>query len=213
MNESLAIEKRLIIDNNKNTYMSLQHVYKYLFERYLVSKVNLKRYNDLIKNSELDFGVPHPTQEQLATNLKEYLSFEYIYVINNFFIEKLELNDLDLLKEYLKKGTFEFNSKMQKFVERTYKDVIKNNYHKGEYTDKKYSVCYGAAIPSNFAYNDELVLKILYSKNKIKLADNDFLKNMREKEKFLNEIIMLLKQEVLTRLGISCSVLVEKIYS
>jgi len=100
---------------------------------------------------------------------------------------------------------------MHNLIERTYKDVIKDNFYNGKYIENLYYICYGNDIPSNFAKNNELVLKIIYSRNKKKLSDLEFIQNMKEKEKFLLEISESIKKTVKSKLGINCTILIEKI--
>lgn len=211
MNENLAIQKGLIINGNNERYVYIQNIYKYFFEKYLLEKINILHYNNLIKDSNLDFGVPHPTKEELATNLNEYFNFEYIYLINSFFVEKLSIEQINMLVECSIRKDFAFSLEIREMIESTYKEVIRKNFFKGEYVDKRYKVCYGAVTSSNFANNDELVLKILYSRNTKQLSDSEYIVNIKEKKKYLNDLTKLLKEEILSKLGVECTVLIEKI--
>ena len=208
MNKELAIQKGLIINNNNSKYIKLENTYKYLFEYWLVSQVNLKKYNQEIKNSRLDFGIPNPTSNQLISGLNEYLNLEYIYIINNFFIEKLDINDINILNNYSQE---EPNEKEIDLIKRTYKEIIKNNYFHKEYTDKIYNICYGYAIPSNFAPNNNLVLKIYYSKNKYELDNEKFIENISLKKDFLNRISENITKDIKNKLDIDVTIMIEKI--
>ena len=53
-------------------------------------------------------------------------------------------------------------------IEKTYKDVIYDNYIHGQYQDIICKVCYGPVVPFNFVDNNALVFKIYYGKNTIK---------------------------------------------
>lgn len=210
MNEKLAIQKGLIINGNKDIYISIQNIYKYFFEKYLTTKINMSNYNNLIKTSKLYFGIPHPRTCELVTNLNEYFGFEHIYMLNNFFVEKLDIEQIKLLMDS-SNNNFEFNEKIKDLVENTYKEVLKKNFLKDQYTNKRYKVCYGDVIDSNFAYNDELVLKIIYSRNTKEMEESEYIQNLKEKKEFLKDLIKLIKNDILDKMGIGCTVLVEKV--
>ena len=208
INKELAIQKGLIVDNNNSKYIKLENTYKYLFEYWLVSQIDLEKYNQKIKNSKLDFGIPNPNKNQLISGLKEFLNLDYIYIINNFFIEKLNINDKNILNNFSQGKP---NEKELNLIRRTYKEIIKNNYLHQEYTDKIYNICYGYAIPSNFALNNNLVLKIYYSKNKYRLDDEKFIENISLKKEFLNKISENIVKDIKNRLDIDTTIMIEKI--
>ena len=211
VNRNLAIQKGLIVEDNYDLYNKIERVYKYLFECILVSSINLNEYNEKIKTSGLDFGIPHPTKEQLISGLPEYLNLEYIYLLNNFFVEKLDIEDINILKEYDLSVGGNISDQLVNIILKTYKDVIKNNYHNGEYTDKVYKVCYSYADPVDFCDNDSLVLKIYYSKNISKMSDEDFIKNMKDKKEYIDSLSNNMINEITNKLNIKCEILVEKI--
>lgn len=211
INKVLANEKGLIVNEKYDNYIYIENLYKYLFECYLLTKVNIKKYDDEILNSNLYFGIPHPTKEQLINGLNEYFKFNYIYVLNNFFIEKLSIDDLNKLKEALKVPNLKPTKELLEIVSRTYKEVIKNNYTSNGYSEQKYQVCYGYMHPGNFADNDALVLKIFYSKNSKELNNDEFIKNLKEKKVFLNNLIERIITDINNKLDINIRIIEEKI--
>ena len=209
MNLELKNAKKL----DDNTYIVLQNIYKYFFEKYLTENIDITKYNDLIKNSGLDFGIPKPAKINLGTNLKEYLNLEYIYLVNNFFIEKLSEEHLEILKNRALNKNYNFDEEIRLLISSTFKDVIKNNYFKNNYTDKVYKVCYGYNIKSNYADNDSLVLKILYGKNTKELDKEKYIENNKVKEFHINNIKEFLKKEIEDNLNIKCTIISEKIFN
>lgn len=199
-NESLIKEK-----NIENNYIELQNKYKKLFEQYILQKINLKKYDDLILNSNLDFGISIPNTQQLFTELENFLELKYIYIINNFFIEKLDNNALELLI----KSPYNLNEQTYSLIEGTYKDIIKDNFN-NEYSDKKYYVCYGYNIKSNYAYNDALVFHIIYSRNTKEYSDEEFIQNIKDKRIFLDTLKAHMIEEINQQLSIPCHVIVSK---
>ena len=202
-NESLAREKNLIIDNDKTKYEDLQKKYKYLLEYYLNTKIDFKKYEDLIDNCKLYIG-----KNPKYKTLNEYLNLNYFFLINNLFVEKLSIEDINLILTKFNKDNVD--NELINLVERTYKDIIYGNYMKGEYQSDIYKVCYGAFIPSNFVDNDALIFKIYYGKNLIDLSGQEFVDLHKKQLEFFNDIINQIKEEVKNTLNVNCEVLLEK---
>ncbi len=190
-------------------YIILKKTYKQLFEIYLQSKIDLKLYDNKIKNSDLDFGQGHPVKINLINDLGEYLGLNYIFIINDFFVEKLSINDLNELRRVYQEKKYNLNTK--KMIERTYKDVLNNNFVNGEFKDVPFNRCYGPMVPKNFALSDSLVIKIIFGKNIKQYNDDEYLANAKAKTNFLNTLSNELKKEIEEKLGIRVTILREKI--
>ncbi len=190
INIELAKLKKLIINEDKEKYYYIQKIYKYYFEKYLLSTINLKYYDNILKQSNLGFK-----------SIKKDNSF--ITCLNNYYIEKLSNNNIEILNN---KST---ENEIYNVIKETYKDIIKDNYHNNEYIENTYKICYGSIIPRNFADNDALVLKITY-KDSDKLKGTDYISNQKEKKKELEEITKKIKNEVQLKLNIKCEIIIEK---
>lgn len=202
MNNKLAVEKNI---NDLKVYVSYQNRYKYFLEKMLYDIIDLKKYDKMIGSSELDFGKSTPTKKQLYTLNDEYFDLDYIFLVNRFYIEKLSIEELSILKS-------NNEEEIHKLIENTYKEIIKDNYRNNEYTNQIYKVKYGTSSKeSNFIPNNNIVFKIIYSKNNKKYTDEEYIKNMKEKRDFLNNIIEEIKEEIKSKLDIDCSIIVEKL--
>lgn len=215
MNKSVNIElaktKGLIVNDDNSEYVLLENLYKYLFENFLNEQVNLKKYDEELLNSELDFGISHPRQEQKGNNLNDFFKYNYIFLLNNFFIEKLSVEDINILRNSLKLEKLVPTKELIDIIKRTYIDVIKNNYTKKGYVDEIYIVSYGEFHPGNFVSNNALALKIFYGKNKKQMTDEEYLKNMKDKKDYLNNLVERMKNEIKEKLDINIEILTEKI--
>lgn len=200
VNKKLCIAKNLIIDDDTSKYDIVSKNYKYIFEYYLSRKINLNEYDLEISNSNLYFGL---IKEKL--NINVYLKTNYLFLLNHFYVEKLDIGDIE--KIYNFSG---INNEVLNIVERTYKDVIKDNYLNGEYTNLKYKVSYGLAVPINMADNVDLVFKIYYGKNPSIVPDDEFMINLNKKNEFLDKLSNKLMNEVKEKLDLNCTVLREK---
>ncbi len=206
MNIELAIQKNLIINDDNSVYIQLENKYKYIFEQYFLSKVNLLSYENRIDSNSFYIGVGHPNQRQLISNLDNHLNSKYFYIINHFFIEKLDTNDINYLNEC------QLNDiQALSIIERTYKEIVKDNFIHGNYSNEKYKVNHGVAIPENFADNDSLVIKLFYGRNTEKLEGEEFINNLTKQNEFLKQIKNELIKEITTKLQIPCEIIIEKI--
>lgn len=204
-NENLIKFKNISLEE----YGVLKKIYKQLFEIYLQNKIDLKLYDNKIKNSDLDFRKGHPTKSNLINDLGEYLGLNYIYIINDFFIEKLRINDLNELRKVYQEKKYNINT--IKMIEKTYKEVLNNNFVNGKYVNEPFNRCYGPVIPKNFALSDSLVIKIIFGKNTKQYDDTEYLVNAKAKTSFLNILCNDLKKGIEENLGIRVTILREKV--
>lgn len=204
-NENLIKSKNIFLEE----YGILKKTYKQLFEIYLQNKVDLKLYDNKIKSSDLDFGKGHPTKSNLINDLGEYLGLNYIYIINDFFIEKLSINDLNELRKVYQEKKYNINT--IKMIEKTYKEVLNNNFVNGKYVNEPFNRCYGPVIPKNFALADSLVIKIIFGKNINQYNDEEYLANAKAKTNFLNILCNDLKKGIEEKLGIRVTIFREKV--
>lgn len=203
INIDLAKEKGLVVGNDTSIYDSLSKKYKYLLEYYLNSLIDFNKYEELIDNSALYIG-----KNNKYKKINEYLNLNYIFLITHVFIEKLDSNELDMLKKF---DGNTISSDLIEMISRTYKDVIRDNYIKGKYQNDIYKVYYGPFIPDNFVDNDVLVFKIYYGKNLKEILDTDeFITLNNQQLEFFNNLINKLKNEIETKLQCKCKVLLEK---
>lgn len=202
------IKEKNIYDDKLISYNELKEKYKQAFEIYISKKVDLYSYDDDLETSVLDFSKVN-FKTKTKKQLRSYLGLNYLYIINDFFIEKLSISDLNVLKK-IDNTNFIFNEEIYNLVEKTYKDIIKDNYFNNVYTNKRYKVCYGENIKSNYAYNDSLVIKIIYSINKKNYTKEQFLKNITNKKFFLKILTENLEINIKDKLGIDTHFLIEK---
>ena len=186
-------------------YLKLANEYKKYFEYYLLSKVDLVKYDKNIIDSKLGFG-DLSKKVNLRSNLDEFMDINHIFVLNSFYIEKLDNNQIEVLKN----GT---NEDKEKLIKETYKDVIRDNYYDGKYRNEVYKVNYLNST-SNYGYfdNDSLVLAIYYGSNKYEYGSKEnYLINYEEKRKYLDNICNEIKANIKNELGIKCDIIYSKI--
>ena len=120
------------------------------------------------------------------------------------------IEQIQILKDHTYNEKYSLTAEMKELIENTYKQIIKKDYIHGKYTNKRFNISYGPEVPDNFAYNDDLVFKIYYSRNTQQLSDSDYIKNVREKKEFINKLRQEIEHEVKEKLDLTCTILTEK---
>ncbi len=189
INKKLSITKGLIINDNNTIYNEVAYKYKYVLEYYISTIIDLKKYEKEINDSKLFIG-----KNNKYKKLNNYLNLDYIFLINNLFVEKLSKEDIDLLQTAFNKDNI--SNELLDLIRRTYKDIIRDNYLDGDYNNSIYKVCYGPFIPSNMVDNDALVFKICYGKNTLNLDGDDFIELNKKQLSFFKELIDKIKEEI-----------------
>ena len=203
MDKSLAREKGLINDESTSRYDELENYYKYLFENYLLSKVNLYFFVDKINKSELGFECPI-VKKSVPNGLQENFAFNYIFDLNDFFIEKLSKEELDLLgHSYDKK--ISSSTELTNLIKNTYNEVIKNTTIK----DENAKIIYGGFAPMNAARNGSIVLKIYYRLQERYEEKDTYIERFKAATQFINNIRVDIHELVERDLNTNCDVLVQ----
>ncbi len=203
INRNLAIEKNLIKNEDDSKYKELEKKYKYLLEYYLNNIIDFKKYEKIIRDSNLYIG-----NNSKYKSLNEYLDLDYLFFMNRLFIEKLDKEDIDLLT-----NKFDYNNipnTLLEMVKMTFKDIVKDDYLEDKYTENKYKVCYGPFVPFNFVDNDSLVFRLYYGKNLKELDGDAFLELHQQQLDFLKKLALDFSREMKEKTGIKCEVLIEK---
>lgn len=202
---ALFIEKMSSSDDNTNRedYRELENIYKKYFEIYLNSQINLKGYDELIKNSELDFGILQQ-KVNIKSNLEEYLNLNYFYILNNFYIEKLTDEEKLILRSNNEEEIFNL-------IKNTYKNII--TYTREDIPNKRFKINYTfSTSKESFSYNDELVVAIYYGKNTIDLISKEnYLDNYHKKQEFLNDLSNNLSNDIKSKLDLDSKIIYLKI--
>ena len=84
-------------DINQEVYL----LYRKLFTEYIIEKTELKKYDEEIKNSNLNFI---PVEEE-KMDIYQYFScdiLKYFYIRNNLYLEKLDKKDINFLEKKFK---------------------------------------------------------------------------------------------------------------
>lgn len=189
-----AIEKGLIVNDNQSIYLKVLDIYKKAFEEMINKSINLEKYNLLMNTSELYFSESKIIKEKYKT----YLNFKYLYLLNAFYVEKLELKDIEILK-----NKEDIDDDVLEIVKRTYKKIIKK--------DNVKTITYGDRLEETTVENGTIVFKLTYGKNTKSFDDENQKVLSRKQRKFLEKLIELLETEMKNTFNENCKIWIEKI--
>lgn len=187
INFESAKSKNLISNNDCKVYSLVQGLYIKAFETFLLSKIDLKKYDDMLLNSELDFGVI-PKERKFAYHNLSHMNLSYIYIRNFFFVEKLDSSDLKVFFDKISRNDYSVDESIIKIVENTYKDVMVDNFRTNQYISGDTIISYGAHAEINDCYADALCIYIHYGYSSKNFNEQEYFENKEKKEELLEKI-------------------------
>ena len=135
------LKKKGLYDENdfSDKFFKLYINYKILLEKYLLKKLSLKEFDNKIVNSEFKFS-PVMKENMDIYQLLSVLNLKYVYLRNNLNVDKLSIQDIELVVNLNDSNLSKPSDELFSFIERTYKDVLDANR---ENNDVRHMVCYG----------------------------------------------------------------------
>lgn len=185
--KKLAFQKKLANEEGKLLphYFALSLFYRNLLEAYLGKLLNIQKLDDEISNSGLRFlSVPKEERDIY----QKFSCYQYFYLRNTIYIEKLTLQDIGFLEDKLKNRDGLLDEKTKEFLQRTYPLLITSdiaaeeiitNY--GPFSSTFFApvnaIVFGMRCSDDFSAPDDEWLEINFKQQ-------NFLENMKNK---LNE--------------------------
>lgn len=204
-----AKEKGLSDDGEtfNETYFYVQAAYKYVFCQYLNHEVGLQSYDETMVNSALSF-LPLASEAETFYQKNNPLELQFIYLRNNFYVEKLEQSDLETIKSALQSEA-DLTENLLALVQRTYSIVIKTST--AEDKEVSYEIIYEAGMLSvKTALNDALVIAIsdAYAWD----ADGNLIsaENERAKEAFVENLAQEMENALNDKLDVPVTIFLYK---
>lgn len=106
-------------------YLYLQALYRAALEQYLMETLSLKEYDDRIAASENRI-IPREGERRNFYQKYSTMGLTYVYLRNNLPIERLEKEDLEILRDCLETAdTQGVTEELMEMVQRTYPTVLK----------------------------------------------------------------------------------------
>lgn len=145
-------------DEQKELYFELYSAYSYFFRKYIIDKLDLKKYDENLTNSNLNYlKVKDENMDIYQDFSKDVLN--YFYIRNNLYVERLTLEEKEYVYKKFVTNDNVMSDKMINFIENTYKKVIFENINNnGQLCD----INYGPDNPMYCAPNDSLIIGVRY---------------------------------------------------
>ncbi|WP_271715377.1 hypothetical protein [Anaeromicropila herbilytica] len=207
-NFELAEEKGLLKGETfSKKYLRMQSLYKKALEQYLMKKIDIKKYDDELANSKLHF-IPGDKDKRCFYQVYDYMGLTFFYLRNNIHIEKLDSDDLELLKKSEENYDYAISEDLIKMVERTYKNIIMVSFEGDDEFNKYYNAIYGNTINGErIIPNTALVLELNAQPEFDKKGNFVDWPKEKTKNDYIDDLILRLEQEYTDKLGIPVEVL------
>ncbi len=202
INQQLAEEKGLIRKEDYTLYEKVECLYRKGLYQVLSHYFDLLQCDKVVEQIHLDFGV---VPEERQNPYQKVSPSKYFYIRNFLFIEKLEKEDIDLLKE-----KEEVDDSVLEVVKKTYPEIIRDNYRRGVYEETS-TTCYGAMIPKNIIDSRNLVIVFHCGKNENIVRGKEFIENLKAQKFFIQEFSRTFERKLVGKLPVLVTVL-EKTY-
>lgn len=136
-------------NEEKDRYLRMYEMYSDLLNKYMNTKLELSKYDDMIASSENGFKSVDPRLWDMYQYLaRKYL--KYFFIRNNLYIERLCNEDFAYLEAMIGAEEEEYDDKKGAFIERTYPLVcVENPHSKGNVSVNYGSTAYRFIKPDN----------------------------------------------------------------
>ncbi len=197
----LASQKQLANEKGELSpeYFSLSLFYRNFLEIYVGNLLGLQRFDDEITNSNLKF-------EKVAEEEKDvyqmFSIYNYFYLRNTIYIERLTIQDLNFLIRKLNKKDNNLDEETKEFLQRTYPLVVTSDIKNEETLTN-----YGPLSSSFFAPSNAIVFGIRCSDDFL-ATDDEWLEINFQQQNYLEQMRNKLNQEMKDKLKFPVSFLI-----
>ena len=165
-------------------YIRMSNVYRLLFTKFIIEELDLKRYDEMIGNSGLEFK-PINKDKMDAYQLFSSDELKYLYIRNNIYIERLSSEEYNYLRMNSYKS--ELTPELTRFIEKTYSKVIFEDMTKN---GEECKVFFGPNLNNFMMENDTLVLGLRYDEfYNDKQSDDEWNQKHYAQNEFLTDLI------------------------
>lgn len=148
----------ILDEDDIEIYLELYSAYSYFFRKYITDKLDLKKYDDKLTNSNLNYLKVKNKNMDIYQNFSRDV-LNYFYIRNNLYVERLTLDEKAYVYQKFVTNDDVMSDKMICFIESTYKKVIFENMNND---GQLYDINYGPDNPMYFAPNNALIIGVRY---------------------------------------------------
>ena len=199
-------------NKQKEEYLNIYSLYMNYFLKFLIKKINLQEYDNLLK-------VNNPVFIPLKDNMDIYQLIsknllEYFYIRNNIYLSRLNNVELEYLRNKILNNDLIFDENTFNFIDLTYKRLIFEVIN--DDPNIKGKINYGPNLESDLYYapNNGLILGIRYDEFNLGGMNEEewFLNRINQKE-YIKKVIIQIENEVENKLNIPCKIIEYDQYS
>ncbi len=174
--------------NNSDTkeILELYNIYRELFTEYVIDKLDLIKYDEKIKKSELNF-IPIKLNKM---DIYQYFSkdvLKYFYIRNDIYVNKLTEEEKSFLIKKKNNNNYNLDEKTKKIIEDSYKRVI---YYGENKKNEKINIFYGPLSIQFSAPIENIVIGVRYDEfNTNGLTDDEWENLYNSQNEYLYKIM------------------------
>lgn len=194
--ENLTLEQQ-------NTYLFLLSVYNDFLYKYLINKLKLNSFDEVLLKSKNSFiKIKEEEMDIYQYFSSDYLS--YFYIRNNLYIERLTKEEMDYLYNCFEKNDMNYDTNKERFIESTIKKVLLEEpnitNHKKNYGPNSHKYYLNTnSIILGFRYNE-------FAKSSLSQSDEEWEKLHFARIGELNKLIASMEQWFKSNLDISVNI-------
>ena len=170
----------------KDEYLKLYNLYRKLFTEYIINILDLKKYDDEVFNSGLNFLI----NKEDDMDIYQYYSsgeLKYFYIRNNIYIEKLDDEEKDFFMNKITNNDMNLDSKTEEVLKKTYSKVVfEDALENGEICN----IQFGPNSSYFFAKNNSIIIGMAYDEfGEDGLEDSEWDKQHDKQKIFIYNLI------------------------
>lgn len=205
LNNKINIKE--MTSSEKAEYIKEYSLYRKWFTEYIIKMLNLKEYDEKIKNSGLNLK-PNDLKDM---DIYQYFSSDdlsYFYIRNNIYLERLSDDEKAFLQAQLRKENFDLDENATEFIEKTYKKVVVENFEDFDNLFGETLYFYGPNTMRFAAPGNALVIGMRYDEfAEDGASDEEWKRQHDEQEMFIYPIFDRMSYQFEKILGMPVSVI------
>ncbi len=186
----------------KESFLYYSSVYRHLLNLFILKRTNIKKFDELVRDSKLNFVTVNTENQDFY---QYFMNDEllYFYIRNNVHIENLSREELQELESLGTNGYESLTDKLEQFIEKTYKKVIRENVPVENNT-----INYGPASFNYMAAVDSIVIGMRYDEFNLNGQDDDTWDNNHEAQlEYFENVSNALFHDIRNSLDIPCTII------
>ena len=197
-------------NEQKNDFLYLYSLYYYWLINYLIVKVKINDYDNMVGNDKNHF-LPLTDDNKDVYQLLTSNLLKFFYVRNVMHIDRLSQDEINNMFMLSNQNNQNFNKEQYNFIDKTINKVIVDYDNIDE---KGIEINYGPDSDSFFAPNDALVLGFRFDEFNLNgMNQNEWLINRLEQYQFLENLFPKMEKEISKKINMPCKIIQYNEYS